>query len=278
METIPEYEKKDLEKFEKRSPETMPVPVDNSPAALMQIALSKGMDLDKLEKMLELQTRYEEREAKKAFIRAMAAFKATPPNIYKDKKNAQFDSTYTSLSGLVNKTIPELSKHGFSHNWNYGTAENGNSEVTCVLTHELGHSISVTQDAAPIQSKNKAGQVVTNPIQQVKCTQTYLKITTFEAVTGLVSKEANLDDDGNAVGSKMSLLEQWTIKCDEAGSNAKLVNEISTWWKQNSPVIKKELSKADAAKIYAKINDYNKKLRDEEKKQQEEAPEPGSEG
>lgn len=273
MEDTPECEKKDdIEKFEERSPaESMPVPVDSSPAALMQIALSKNMDLDKLEKMLELQTKYEERKAKKAFVKAMATFKANPPDIYKDKINLQFDSMYTSLSGLVNKTIPELSKHGFSHNWNYGTAENGNPEVTCVLTHELGHSISVTQDAAPIQSKNKAGQIVTNPIQQTKCTQTYLKITTFEAVTGLVSKEANLDDDGNAVGSKISLLEQWTIKCDEAGNNAKSVDEIAAWWKQNSSVIKKELSKADAAKIYAKTNDYNKKLRIPER-------EPGSDG
>ena len=200
MEDTPKYEADNaVAKFDERhKPESMPVPVDNSPAALMQIALTKGMDLDKLEKMLELQIKWEERESKKAFVKAMAAFKLNPPDIYKDRKNAQFDSMYTSLDGLVNKTIPELSKHGFSHNWTYSTAANGNPEVTCVLTHELGHSISVTQDAAPVQSKNKAGQIVTNPIQQVKCTQTYLKITTFEAVTGLVSKEANLDDDGNA--------------------------------------------------------------------------------
>lgn len=195
----------DIAKFEGRN-ELIDIPAQTTaitpqaPASMYEMALARGGDLDKLEKFMELQIKWEKREAMKAFIKAMAAFKANPPDIYKDKKNSQFDSTYTSLDSLVNKTIPELSKYGLSHNWDYGTAANGNPEVTCVLTHELGHSISVTQDAAPIQSKNKSGQVVTNPIQQVKCTQTYLKITTFEAVTGLVSRDANLDDDGNASG------------------------------------------------------------------------------
>lgn len=169
-----------------------------APVEVIKTAMAGGVDPDQLEKLLELQQKWEANEARKAFVRAMTNFKENPPNIYKDTKNEQFNSMYTSLNGLVNTAIPELSKHGFSHHWGYGTAANGNPSVTCILTHELGHSISVTQDAAPIQSKNKGGQVVTNPIQQVKCTQTYLKITTFEAVTGLVSKEVNLDDDGNA--------------------------------------------------------------------------------
>ena len=243
---------KDLEKFEKRhQPDLTIVPVDNSPAALMQIAMSKGMDLDKLEKMLELQERYEANEAKKAFIRAMAKFKANPPDIYKDKKNTQFDSMYTSLSGLVNKTIPKLSEYGLSHNWNYSTAANGNPEVTCVLTHELGHSISVTQDAAPIQLKNKGGQIVTNPIQQVKCTQTYLKITTFEAVTGLVSREANLNDDGNASGSVVLVNNQQLADITTLQKDAKISDkEFEKRLKKKYSVSKaKELNEDQAEEL-----------------------------
>lgn len=169
------------------------------PAEMIMAAVKADTDLDKLEKLLELQMKWEENEARKAYHKSMALFKADPPDIYKDKKNLQFGSRYTSLDNLVNVTIPRLGKYGFSHKWNYGKLENGNPSVTCILTHELGHSDSVTQDAPPIQSKNKAGQIVTNPIQQVKATQTYLKITTFEAITGLVSKESNCDDDGNAM-------------------------------------------------------------------------------
>ena len=64
----------------------MPTVTDNSPASMMQIALSRGADLDKLEKMLALQERWEANEARKAYHTAMAAFKAAPPEIEKDKK------------------------------------------------------------------------------------------------------------------------------------------------------------------------------------------------
>lgn len=194
MEDTPKYET-DVAKFDERhKDESMPVPVDNSPAALMQIALTKGMDLDKLEKMLDLQTKWEERESRKAYTKAMAAFKVDPPSIYKDKLNKQFGSKYSSIDALVNSAIPYLSRQGLSHSWQYGEPDVKQVVVTCTITHELGHSESVTMSAPP----DTSGGGSKNPIQQIKSTQTYLKIATFEAVTGLVSKEANLDDDGNA--------------------------------------------------------------------------------
>ena len=58
----------------------------------------------------------------------------------------------------------------------------------------------------------------------------------------------------------IDLFEQWEIRCEEAGSAAKSVDEVAKWWKDNSPAIKKELSKADAAKIYEKVKAYSKKL------------------
>ena len=58
----------------------------------------------------------------------------------------------------------------------------------------------------------------------------------------------------------IDLFEQWEIRCEEAGTAAKSADEIATWWKNNSPQIKTELSKADAAKIYEKVKVYSKKL------------------
>jgi len=58
----------------------------------------------------------------------------------------------------------------------------------------------------------------------------------------------------------IDLFEQWEIRCEEAGTAAKSADEIATWWKTNSPQIKAELAKADAAKIYEKVKVYSKKL------------------
>jgi len=169
-----------------------------TPAILIEDAVSKGADLDNVAKLLELRMKWEENESRKAYTLAVSEFKSNPPEIYKDKTNKQFDSKYTSIDALVNPAIPFLSKSGLSHSWSFGSTSNGWPTVTCTLAHKLGYSESVTMSAPP----DVSGGGSKNPIQQIKSTQTYLKIATFEAVTGLVSREANLDDDGNASGIK----------------------------------------------------------------------------
>ncbi|MDO9530371.1 MAG: ERF family protein [Syntrophales bacterium] len=169
---------------------------ETTPAMLLNLAIDKGADIEKLSQLMELQIKWEERESRKAYVLAVSKFKADPPDIYKDKINKQFGSKYSSIDALVNPTIPFLSKQGLSHSWDYGTTEGGWPSVTCILSHSCGYSQAVTMSAPP----DISGGGSKNPIQQIKSTQTYLKIATFEAVTGLVSKEANLDDDGNASG------------------------------------------------------------------------------
>ena len=56
-----------------------------TPMQMLQIAVSQGADLDRLQKLMDLQERWEANQARKAFVVAMAAFKQTPPKIMKNK-------------------------------------------------------------------------------------------------------------------------------------------------------------------------------------------------
>ena len=56
------------------------------PASLINVAIEKGADLEKLEKLLLLKEKYEANEARKAYNRAMSDFKLSPPKIEKDQK------------------------------------------------------------------------------------------------------------------------------------------------------------------------------------------------
>lgn len=164
----------------------------NSPAEMIRMAVSGGADLDKLEKLLALQERWEANEAKKAYVQAMSDFKANAPKIIKDKQNSQYKSMYTTLGNLVNTVNPELSKHGLSASWDI--CQNGTIKVTCKMTHRLGHSETAEAMAPADTSGSK------NAIQQIKSTVTYLKAVTFESICGLASSDANSDDDGNLAG------------------------------------------------------------------------------
>jgi len=52
-----------------------------------------------------------------------------------------------------------------------------------------------------------------NPLQQIKSTVTYLKISTLEAACGLASTDASADDDGNGYSSDGDKMDEGQL-CD----------------------------------------------------------------
>jgi len=162
------------------------------PSEMIQLAISKGADLDKLEKLLTLQERYEANQAKKAYHEAMAAFKANPPKIDKDQTVKYKDVKYNhaSLYNVTEKINAALSKHGLSASWK--TQQNGAIIVTCKITHVKGHSEETTLSAPADNSGSK------NAIQAIGSTITYLQRYSLLSLTGLATVEQ--DDDGRAAG------------------------------------------------------------------------------
>ena len=238
----------DVEKWEDRHPEAAEgklIVVENSPAAMMQMAQSRGMTAVELKELLQVQKEWEANEARKAYFAAVAAFKENPPEILKDKKNSQFnDSGYTSLGNLLKTVNPALGKHGLSASFEISQGTEIIT-VTCKLSHSMGHGESVSSSAPP----DKSGGNSKNPIQQIKSTITYLKGVTFESVTGLAATDANLDDDGNAAGSP-----QEVISMDQATEITDLINET----KSNIPAFLKWI-KADSVETIA-AKDYKKAI------------------
>lgn len=178
-------------------------PENTMPAVLIEKAISGNADLDKLEKLLELQERWERNEAKKAYIKAMASFKANPPKINKDKRvdfntskgRTQYD--HASLANVCEKISSALSEHGLSAAWSTNQTDKTIS-VTCTITHEYGHSESTTLGAAPDTSGSK------NPIQAIGSTISYLERYTVLALTGLATHDMDNDGGGSAAGEPVS--------------------------------------------------------------------------
>lgn len=165
-----------------------------TPAQLLQMAVQQGADLDRLERLMALQERWEANEARKAYTQAKAAFMAESVTVKKDKENKQFGSRYATLGAMVQALSPALAKHGLAHEWDI-KQDGDNTTVTCYLSHKLGHKEGVSFRVPPDKSGAK------NAIQQIKSAITYAKGVTFESVTGLAAcDEANVEDDGNDAG------------------------------------------------------------------------------
>ena len=158
---------------------------------LIQLAIDKNADMDKLEKLMELHLIHEEREAKKAYHKAMADFKTSPPEIIKDKTVSHSGMSYkhASLGNITESINSELTKYGLSASWDIKQGNDNLIKVICIITHELGHSESCEMIAPPDDSGKK------NKIQQIASTVSYLQRYTLLAVTGLASNES--DNDGH---------------------------------------------------------------------------------
>lgn len=169
-----------------------------TPGYLLQLAVQQGADMEKLERLMALQERWEAAEAKRAFVAAMAEFKAEPMTIFKTKqvgyttKEGDFVGyTHATLADVTDVVVPAMGRHGLSHRWDI-RQEGGRIHVSCVVTHRLGHSETVVMDCPPDSSGKK------NPLQQIASATSYLQRYTLLAVTGMATKD--LDNDGADAG------------------------------------------------------------------------------
>ena len=159
-----------------------------TPMAMLASAVEQGHDLEKIEKLMELESRWKADQAREAYYVALAEFKKVGVTVTKDKHNAQYNSKYTGIGNLVNTVSEAMAPFGLNARWEID--QTGGIKVTCILSHTLGHSESVPMSGPPDESGKK------NPLQQIKSTVTYLESATFQAVTGVVSSDA-ADNDGN---------------------------------------------------------------------------------
>jgi len=173
-----------------------------SPLTMLNAAIQQNVDLEKLTQLTALYERWEANEAKKAFISALNAFKVEPPSLVKNKRvhfdtsRGATDYTHATLDNVSINIGKALSKHGLSHRWDVEQMQGGVIRVTCVLTHERGHSERVPLEGVPDTSGSK------NSIQAVGSTVTYLQRYTLLAATGMAVQDQDDDGRGASQGKK----------------------------------------------------------------------------
>ncbi len=161
-----------------------------TPNALVQLAIEKDLDIDRLGKLLDLQMRWEKENARKAFFAALSKFQSELPPILKvDKVDAAKAGKrkFASL-GTINEAIrPYLYGNGLLFRFRQDQSSQGIS-VTCIVSHRDGYSEETALTAAADTSGGK------NPIQSIGSTSTYLERYTLISALGLTTVDQ--DDDG----------------------------------------------------------------------------------
>jgi len=195
-------------------------PISDSSAIIQVIeraAMNPDVDIDKMERLLQMQERIMERTAKAAYSEALAAMQAELPVItergrieVREKVNGERTGKVQQSTGYarwedINEAIkPVMVLHGFALSFRTGMAGDGKITVTGVLSHCAGHSEETTITLPHDSTGSK------NAVQAVGSSTSYGKRYTASALLNLTSRGE--DDDGNAAGAGQTINDEQLAK------------------------------------------------------------------
>lgn len=188
------------------------LPAAATPMGLIQLAIEKGAGMEQLKELMDLQERYERNQGRKEFDTAISAAKADIPVIIKNRTGHN-NKRYADFAAIAKVVDPVLARHGLSYRFRTSQSDS-QIHVTCVLSHEAGHSEETTL-AGPADTTGSK-----NSIQAIGSTLTYLQRYSLTQALGLAASE---DDDGAAAGAGEPITEEQADEiialCDEVGAN-----------------------------------------------------------
>ena len=184
----------------------------NSPMRLIELAINQDTGIEKLERLMNLQERWMENNAKKAFYSALSAFQSELP-VIKKQREASFQTRnggemkykYASLDDISEHIKPFLVKHGLSYRFEQ-EFNNTAIAVTCIVTHFDGHQETCRMIGMPDATGNK------NAIQQIASTIQYLRRYTLTGALGITTADDDIDgklpaNDNAAINDQQSTSE-----------------------------------------------------------------------
>ncbi|MEN2994396.1 MAG: ERF family protein [Thermodesulfovibrio sp.] len=159
--------------------------------SLLFTAVERNMNVETIEKLLNMRETLRKEHARQEFIKALTNFQAEVPEITKDQAVFNKDGTiryrYASLDKIISTIKPYLAKNGLSYR--FETSFEGNAiTIHCIIQHVLGHS-EVTSFKIPIDSSTHMSE-----IQRFGSTITYARRYSLCLALGLVTDE---DTDAN---------------------------------------------------------------------------------
>lgn len=159
---------------------------------MIEMAINKDVDIDKLDRLLQMQKQMKEDIAREQFFENLSKFQSEVPTI-KKKKEAAFDTRsggkmsykYASLEDITETIKPYLQKYGISYRFEQ-RLESGMIIVSCHVTC-CGHT-EVTEFPAPADTSGNK-----NIIQQSASTVTYLRRYTLTGALGITTADEDID-------------------------------------------------------------------------------------
>lgn len=164
---------------------------ENSAEGLIQQAVAAGASVETMERLFALRKEVKAEQAKEAFHSALMQFQLDCPVIKKTKKVLNKDGRtvryqFAPLDSITAQIRKPISNNSFSYSWDTKHTTD-HMEVTCKLTHVLGHFDTSTMEI-PIDKEG----YMTAP-QKYASAVTFAKRQTLLNVVGITTADEDTD-------------------------------------------------------------------------------------
>ncbi len=186
---------------------------DLTPLMILQSAVEHGTSADELEKLMNMQERWERNQAQKAYAAAMHACQEKMPKVVKGSQNKQSGNWYADLESVQEVARPIYSSFGFS--LCFGEADcplEKHKRTICDVTHSGGHMRQYHIDL-PVDGVGGAGNAIKgmNPVQGCISTTSYGQRRLTCMIFNITITDE--DDDGQSYATisqeQIDTLNQW---------------------------------------------------------------------
>jgi len=176
-------------------------------AVIERAALNPNVDIDKMERLLQMQERIMAVQAKAEHAAAKTGALSEMPMIPKNGRGHN-NMPYATLKDITSITRPVLAKHGLTLGYDV-RVDGDHIIVTAKLTHLNGHEETTS---LPLPFDNSGSK---NAVQAIGSSQAYGQRYTAQAILGL-SLGDDTDDDGNRGGASGTVSAEQYIKLRDA--------------------------------------------------------------
>lgn len=228
-------------------------PAVSESAAIIQVieraASNPDVDVDKMDRLLQMQERIMDRNAKQAFSAAMVDAQTEIHPVVANANNSQTKSRYATFDALDAIVRPIYTKHGFAPS--FGTADSpkeNHVRVTCDLLHRDGHEKHYYFDM-PADGKGAKGGDVMTKTHAAASAMSYGQRYLLKGMFNIVIKGE--DDDGNKAGAATlneGQLQTLRERMDEVGA------DIPAFCKYMGVEKIADISQCDLAKAHQALN------------------------
>lgn len=185
-------------------PKKQSTEIVNMADSFIKMAIDRNLDVEKLEKLIQLKNSEEDRLSKKLFNEQFALMQKELPIITKSK--AGYDYNYAPLELLQSECNDIITKWGFSYRFAEAELE-GNKKRVILIINGYGHENRDTYFDVP----QLTGTSRMNAVQIAGAMSTYGMRNAFRSGFGIIIKDEDNDcsfDDGIEYAEQIKLLRE----------------------------------------------------------------------